>query len=65
MNNETAFETICLILNKKPSEATWEDVVAHVIVLMEISSITTSFAVVHGLPKNLASALKASMIKTA
>ncbi len=50
MDNETAFETLCLLMNRKPSETTWEDIIDDVLLMAEFMKITTSAAVNDQMP---------------
>ena len=53
MSDDTAFETLCLMLNRDPKSTSWEEVVTDVIKMTEFVSLMTSVAVVEQLPTGM------------
>lgn len=53
MSDDVAFESICLMLNRDPKSASWEEVVTDVIKMTEFVSLMTSVAVVKRLPMDI------------
>ena len=53
MSDDVAFETLCLMLNRDPKSASWEEVVTDVIKMTEFVSMMSSAAVMKQLPTDL------------